>query len=245
MDRRTFLHVSAGLGCVAAFPRGASGQSDSRPTAVQPLVPPAHDPIPVAFLISRNAVVIDFTGPWEVFQDVRLPTRGSAFQLYTVAETSEPVRASGGLTIVPNYSFATAPAAKLIVVPAQGGATDTTLEWLRDVSKRTDVTMSVCTGALLLAKTGLFNGKAMTTHHGAYGILAAQSPGVTVIRGARFVDNGNLASSGGLTSGIDLALHIVERYFGHEVAVRTTEQLEYQGLGWTDPDSNRVFAPKP
>jgi transcriptional regulator GlxA family with amidase domain len=101
--------------------------------------------------------------------------------------------------------------------------------------------MSVCTGAFLLAKTGLLSGKAATTHHGAYQVLAMDFPDVQVKRGARFVDSGNLASSGGLSSGIDLALHVVERYHGREVARSTADQMEYQGSGWMRPDSNQAY----
>jgi transcriptional regulator GlxA family with amidase domain len=94
--------------------------------------------------------------------------------------------------------------------------------------------MSVCTGAFVLAKTGLLSGKAATTIHHAYTDLAMQFPDIQVKRGARFVDEGNLASSGGLSSGIDLALHVVERYYGREVAERTAYLMEYQGRGWLD-----------
>jgi transcriptional regulator GlxA family with amidase domain len=244
MDRRYFLQVSAGLGYAAAFPLGAlraQGPAVGSP-AVKPLTPPTEGPVPVAFLLSANAVVIDFAGPWEVFQDVSLAGRGSAFRLYTVGETDKPIRASAGMTIVPDFTLETAPPPKLVVIPAQSGGSPAMLEWIRQSSKRTDVTMSICTGALLLAKTGLFSGKAMTTHHGAYDVLATQHPDVTVVRGARFVDNGNLASSGGLTSGIDLAFHVVERYFGREVTEKVADRMEYQGLGWTDPQSNRAYA---
>lgn len=243
MDRRYFLQLSAGFGYAAAFPLDAlkPQAGAAAPPAVEPLTPPIVGPIPVAFLLSANAVVIDFAGPWEVFQDVSIPGRGAAFRLYTVAETDKPIRASAGLTIVPDYSFGTAPPPKLVVVPAQSGSSPAMLDWIRDTSKRTDMTMSICTGALLLAKTGLFSGKAMTTHHGAYNVLATQHPDVTVVRGARFVDNGNLASSGGLTSGIDLAFHVVERYFGRKVAEKLADQMEYQGQGWTDPQSNRAY----
>ena len=244
MDRRYFLQMSAGLGCAAAFSVDAlrAQESIATPPAVKPLTPPADGPIPVAFLVSANAVVIDFAGPWEVFQDVSLPGRGGAFRLYTVGETDKPIRVSAGMTIVPNYVLETAPPPKLVVIPAQSSSSPAILEWIRESSKRTDVTMSICTGALLLAKTGLFSGKAMTTHHGAYDRLAAEHPDVTVVRGARFVDNGNLASSGGLTSGIDLAFHIVERYFGREVTENVANRMEYQGRGWTDPQSNRAYA---
>jgi transcriptional regulator GlxA family with amidase domain len=234
--------MSAGAGYLAAFPRNALEPRSSGDASadVKPLTPPTDGPIPVAFVVSNGAVVIDFAGPWEVFQDVRIPG-ARAFQLYTVAETDAPIHASAGMTIVPNYSLENAPAPKIVIVPAQSSSSPRVLDWIRESSKRTDVTMSVCTGALLLAKSGLFAGKAMTTHHGAYNVLAAQNPDVNVVRGARFVDNGSLASSGGLTSGIDLALHIVERYFGRDVVEKTVDQMEYQGRGWTDAESNRNF----
>ena len=97
----------------------------------------------------------------------------------------------------------------------------------------------------MLAKTGLLSGKTVTTHHGAYAELAMAYPDLTVRRGARFVESGNLASSGGLSSGIDLALHVVERYFGRDVALRTADNLEYQGLGWLDANSNRRYRNRP
>lgn len=207
------------------------------------LHPPVDGFIPVAFLLSDNAVVIDFAGPWEVFENVEVPGRRmSPFKLYTVAETTAPIQASGGMTIVPNYSLASAPAPKIIVIPAQNDPTEAVLAWVKNATRSTDVTMSVCTGAFLLAKTGLLSGKSVTTHHGAYAELAMAYPDIRVKRGARFVESGNLASSGGLSSGIDLALHVVERYFGREAAVRTADALEYQGLGWMNGDSNQAYA---
>src|SRR3954465_2695391 len=123
------------------------------------LKPPEKDQIPVAFLISDRAVVIDFCGPWEVFQDVVVPTSEEMpFRLYTVAETKKPIRTSGGMQIVPEYTIENAPPPKVIVIPAQGQPSPAVLEWIRKSSKTTDVTMSVCTGAFVLAKTGLLNG---------------------------------------------------------------------------------------
>jgi transcriptional regulator GlxA family with amidase domain len=101
--------------------------------------------------------------------------------------------------------------------------------------------MSICTGAFALAKTGLLDGKAATTHHSAYAELAAAFPAVKVKRGARFVDLGSIATSGGLTSGMDLALHVVDRYFGRPTAMRTADNLEYQGTGWMNADSNVAY----
>ena len=105
--------------------------------------------------------------------------------------------------------------------------------------------MSVCTGAFLLAKTGLLSGRSATTYHGAFSEFAMQFPDIALQRGARFVEDGKFASAGGLSSGIDLALRVVERYFGRTVARNTAYTLEYQGLGWREPASNNVYAKRP
>src|SRR6266446_3249763 len=218
---------------------GQNGKGDS-------LTPPAQGSIPIAFLLSEGAVMIDFSGPWEVFQDVMIPGRADhPFRLYTVAETTSPIHASGGMKIVPDYTFENAPAPKVIVIPAQSQPSEATLEWIRKSTKTTDVTMSVCTGAFVLAKTGLLSGKAATTFHGAFVSFANEFPEIHLKRGARFVEDGNLATAGGLSSGIDLALRVVERYFGREVAQKTAYNMEYQGLGWMNPDSNQVYAATP
>ncbi len=210
------------------------------------LQPPDKDPIPVAFLISDGAVVIDFCGPWEVFQDVNIPSRqNKLFRLYTVAETKKPIRTSGGMQIIPDYTIADAPAPKVIVIPAQSEPGSAALDWIRQSSKTTDVTMSVCTGAFVLAKTGLLDGKSATTYHGAFGRFAMKFPNIALKRGARFVENGNLATAGGLSSGIDLALRVVERYYGREVAQQTAYNMEYQGQGWMNANSNQTYAVAP
>jgi len=210
------------------------------------LKPPAQGQIPVAFLISDGAVVIDFCGPWEVFQDVMIPgSKEMPFRLYTVAETKKPIRTSRGMQIVPDYTIQNAPPPKVIVIPAQSAPSAAVLEWIRKSSKTTDVTMSVCTGAFVLAKSGLLNGKSVTTYHGAFERFAMQFPDVQLKRGARFVENGNLATAGGLSSGIDLALRVAERYYGREVAKKTAYDMEYQGEGWMNPDSNQTYATSP
>src|SRR5262245_59998418 len=210
------------------------------------LKPPNKGQIPVAFLISDGAVVIDFCGPWEVFQDVTIPGKEEMpFRLYTVAETTKPIRTSGGMQIVPDYTIENAPPPKVIVIPAQSAPSTAVLDWIRKSSKNGDVTMSVCTGAFVLAKTGLLTGKSATTYHGAFGRFATQFPDVQLKRGARFVENGNLATAGGLSSGIDLALSVVERYYGREVARKTAYDMEYQGEGWMNPDSNQTYASLP
>jgi transcriptional regulator GlxA family with amidase domain len=244
MKRRELLRQTAAFGLVATVPLPLAKRdgADKVTTVPNPLKPPVQGTIPVAFLLSEGAQVIDFCGPWEVFQDVTTGHPDQGFQLYTVAETTNPIHASGGMKIIPDYTLETAPAPKVIVIPAQNGKSDVMLQWIRKSTKNTDVTMSVCTGAFLLAQTGLLSGRAATTFHGAFSDFAKQFPDIRLKRGARFVEDGNLASAGGLSSGIDLALRVVERYHGREVAKNTAYVMEYQGQGWMNPDSNNVYA---
>jgi putative intracellular protease/amidase/YHS domain-containing protein len=241
-----FLLALGVLALSALLATGAPVKTDNQnPKATTPasLKPPDKGQIPVAFLISDGAVVIDFCGPWEVFQDVTIPGREEMpFRLYTVAETKKPIRTSGGMQIVPDYAIQDAPPPKVIVIPAQSAPSPAVLDWIRKSSQTTDVTMSVCTGAFVLAKTGLLNRKSATTYHGAFVRFATQFPDIQLKRGARFVENGNLATAGGLSSGIDLALRVVERYYGREVATKTAYEMEYQGEGWMNPDSNQTYA---
>jgi transcriptional regulator GlxA family with amidase domain/YHS domain-containing protein len=161
-----------------------------------------------------------------------------------VAATTEPVQISGGMVVVPGHDVTSAPVPDIVVVPAM----DTehlrpeAIAWLRRVHRDTAVTMSVCNGSFVLGKAGLLDGRTATAHHAGYRALRATFPDVTVARGLRYVEDGNIATAGGLTSGTDLALRVVERYFGRPVAQQTATQLEYQGTGWMHPESNAAYA---
>jgi transcriptional regulator GlxA family with amidase domain len=238
MDRRRFLGGGAAaiaVGAAGAVVGAAAAVSRTNPTeaAAPKLEPPATGRIPVAVAISEGVTVIDFAGPWEVFQDVSVPERGddAGFELFTVSETTAPLRGSAGLRLVPDRTFADAPSPRVIVVPAQRGG-EALHEWLRKASRTADVTMSVCTGAFQLAKAGLLKGLDATTHHDFTDRLAASYPDVRVKRGLRFVEGPRISTAGGLTSGIDLALRVVERYFGRPTAERTAAYMEYQSRGW-------------
>jgi transcriptional regulator GlxA family with amidase domain len=248
MKRREFIGHSAGLGIIAAaaslpisFPSAVesvfSAYAAASATISDRLTPPAKGKIPVAFAISEGVTVIDFAGPWEVFQDVHVSKRGTdmeeqmPFELFTVSEKTEPLTGSGGLKLVPDYTFANAPQPKVVVVPAQRGS-QALHAWLRKVTEITDVTMSVCTGAFQLGKAGLLAGKSATTHHDFIDRFAKMFPDVNVKRGLRFVEGERISTAGGLSSGIDLALRVVDRYFGREIAQATATYMEYQSKGW-------------
>jgi transcriptional regulator GlxA family with amidase domain len=153
------------------------------------------------------------------------------FQLFTVSEKTEPLTGSGGLKLVPDYTFDSAPQPKVVVVPAQRGS-EALHAWLRKMSTSTDIVMSVCTGAFQLGKAGLLAGKSATTHHDFLDRFAKTFPDVNVKRGLRFVEEEKISTAGGLSSGIDLALRVVDRYFGRDVAQNTATYMEYQSKGW-------------
>jgi transcriptional regulator GlxA family with amidase domain len=202
------------------------------------LTPPAKRSIRVAFVMTEGATMIDFAGPWEVFQDVMLPgasdDSAAPFELYTVGKAKSPVRISGGMTVVPEYTFADAPVPDVIVVGAQRGAPDLA-PWLKKMRDKSQVVMSVCTGAFKLADAGLLDGKQATTHHDFFDTFAKRFPNVTLVRDKRFVQADSVVySAGGLTSGIDLALHIVSLYYGMETAERTAAYMEYTGTRWRE-----------
>jgi len=229
MDRRHFMGTTLAAS-LALF--GGSRAQAAGAGAPAPL--PKRDRIKVAFMLGEGANVIDTAGPWEVFQDTVMMVDGQhrdAFELYTVGPSEDVLRMTGGLQVKPNYGIANAPQPNVIVVPAQK-TTQETRDWLKSAAAGTDMTMSVCTGAFQLARVGLFDGLPATTHHEYFDAFHEEFPDVELRRGQRFVDNGRIASSGGLTSGIDLALHIVARYHGVEAAAATAAYMEYKSDGW-------------
>lgn len=210
--------------------------------------PPANGMVKVAFAIGNHVNVMDIAGPWEVFADTSLKdAQGkdiSPYELYTVSASTRPLHSEGanrpGLTITPDYSFSDAPKPDIVVVPAQQGSPE--LEaWLKKIHARHITIMSVCTGAFELAQAGLLDDKRATTHHWYFGDFAREFPDVKLVRQVRYVKAGPITfTAGGLTSGIDLALHFVADRFGQATAQQTANFMEYLGTGWK---TNRGVAP--
>jgi len=178
----------------------------------------------VALLVFTGVQIIDFTGPYEIF--------GTAgFNAYTVGETKDPVTTSMGMTVVPKYAFADAPAPDVLVVPGGGIKaalkSEAVKKWIQDTSARATYTMSVCNGAFLLANAGLLDGLTATTTSGRIDDLGRQYPKIKVVHDQRFVDNGKIITTAGLSSGIDGALHVVGRIEGEGQAQQTALYDEY------------------
>lgn len=230
--------------------RAQAGRS-STASQIRAIKPPApgNAVINVAVVISEGTVVIDFAGPWEVFQDTMFDSKGQPwnggedmimpFNLFTVSDSQKPVSANG-LTIVPNYTFENAPKPQVIVIPAQMGHSEAQRKWVLENAKTADVTMSVCTGASILAASGLLDHQKATTHHMALQEMQQHFPAVQFVSGTRFVENDRVSTAGGLSSGIDLALHVVERYYGRDIAQATADYMEYKGELWKNPQYGEI-----
>ena len=249
IQKSAIFGLAAGAGSISGYKRAAAQATAARSSvsAPSPLTAPAAGMLPVAFVLGKDAVVLDFAGPFQVFAGASTKDGKQLFAPYMVAAAKVPVTVGGGMKILPDHDFKSAPQPKLIVIPAMNHSEKDTemFDWIRTASKGTDLTMSVCNGAFVFAKTGLLDGKSATCHHGGFFSFAATYPQVHLKRGARFVEEGNLATAGGISSGIDLALRVVERYVGHELTVQVADGMEYQGKGWLNPDSNEAYAKMP
>jgi putative intracellular protease/amidase len=200
------------------------------PVCGMQLVPQGTTPAPtgpgkrVAIVLFDHAEIIDFSGPYEVFG-------AAGFDVYTVGETTAPVTTAMGMKVVPKYAFADAPQPDILVVPGGGvdeiRANAAALKWLRDTSGHAEQTMSVCNGAFILASAGLLDGLAATTTYGRIRQLATEFPKTKVVRDQRFVDNGKIITTAGLSSGIDGALHVVEKTLGKGAAELAALGIEY------------------
>ena len=238
IDRRTLLAAGGGAIGIAALAAAArapaiADNQDGGATV------DFGDNIPVAFVMGPDATMIDFAGPWEVFQDSG-DGNGRGFFLYTVSDSTDELMTTGnmlqggmtGLRFRSDFTYANAPQPKIIMMGAQGQHSPAKIAWIRKAAANADYVLSVCTGAFLLAKTGLIDGLQATTHHDFFDSFERQFPKVKLVRDARYVDNGKFISAGGLTSGVDGALHVVDRIYGRAAAERAIAYMEYNGDGW-------------
>jgi putative intracellular protease/amidase len=178
----------------------------------------------VAILLFEGVQIIDYTGPYEVFGQARA-------NVYTVAEKSEPLTTAMGMTVVPKYNFENNPKPDVVVVP--GGAVGQhwenpkVIKWIQDNAKDAKYVLSVCNGAFFLAKAGLLDGLEATTTAGLIADLKMDFPKTKVVTDKRFVDNGKLITAGGLSAGIEGALHVDSKLYGEGAAQAIALGIEY------------------
>ena len=201
---------------------------------------PSAPPMKVAILAFEQVEALDLAGPYEVFTTASRmhqrdqPASQTLFEVLCVAQSQAPVHARAGLTLLPTHGFEDAPAPDVLIVP--GGVVDDalnstqTLAWIAHANCSAQITASVCTGAFLLAASGVITTGEVTTHWEDLDELARRFPALTVRDGVRWVDQGRVVSSAGISAGIDMSLHLVARLAGMALAERTAHQMDFQ---WT------------
>jgi len=187
----------------------------------------------VAILIFDDVEVLDFAGPHEVFTVAGDMIRPPPFYVFEVSKTGAAVLARGRLLATPRYSIDTCPEPDILVIPGGMGVRpllkdERLVAWIAAKAARAELILSVCTGALLLAEAGLLAGLRATTHHGAFEHLALISPGTRIVKDERFVESSErIVTSGGISAGIDMSLHIVRKLLGEAARATVVEEMEY------------------
>lgn len=186
----------------------------------------------VAILVFPDVEVLDFAGPYEVFSVAGQRNGPGLFSVYTVAESTEVVEGRNGFRIQPRYTLEAAPPPDILVIPGGFGtrpllANARVLGYIKTSARMAELTLSVCTGALLLGKVGLLDGRLVTTHHEALEELARIAPRATIDAGRRYIDSGDLIVSAGVAAGIDMCFHVLARLHGPDVAMETASYIEY------------------
>ncbi len=197
----------------------------------------------VGIVLFENIEVLDFCGPFEVFSVTRLNEERrreepSPFEALLVAEKLDPVTTTGNMKVIPHYAFENCPRLDILVVPGGWGTrkelnNPVMLEWLRARAAEVETLTSVCTGSMLLGFAGLLDGLHATTHWRSLDWMRDSFPSVTVEYEKHVVEDGRVVTSAGISAGIDMALKVVARYFGKDIAQTTARYMEYPY-----PDSN-------
>ncbi len=191
----------------------------------------------VGIVLFDNIEILDFCGPFEVFAVTRLNEEKrreepSPFEVLLIAEKNESVVTSGGMRVIPNHTFENCPKLHILVVPGGWGTrkelqNPTMLNWLRLRASEVETLTSVCTGSMLLGFAELLDGHRATTHWRSLDWMRESFPLVTVEYDQHVVEDGRIFTSAGISAGIDMALNVVKRYYGEDVARTTARQMEY------------------
>lgn len=187
----------------------------------------------VAILIFDDVEVLDFCGPFEVFSVTGRQKNQTPFNVFTVVEKPGVILARNQLSVNPRFTFSDCPRPDILVIPGGLGTrremnNPPVIDWIKASAPQAELVLSVCTGALLLAKAGLLDGLSATTHFGALDLLRQTAPNTTVLGNKRFVDNGKVILSAGISAGIDMSLHVVTRILGIGEAIDTAQYMEYE-----------------
>jgi transcriptional regulator GlxA family with amidase domain len=201
----------------------------------------------VGIVLFENIEVLDFGGPFEVFSATRLNEErrreeASPFEVLLIAEKSAPVVTTGGMKVIPDHTFESCPKLDILVVPGGWGTrkelkNPAMLNWLRIRASEVETLTSVCTGSMLLGFAGLLNGHHATTHWRSLDWMRESFPSVTVENDKHVVEDGSVFTSAGISAGIDMALKVVARHYGENIARATAKHMEYR---YPDDNARRI-----
>lgn len=186
----------------------------------------------VTILLYNDVEVLDFAGPLDVFLLANEHGDRKLFDIKIVAKNKEPVIAAyNSLSINPQYSLSEIKASDILIVPGGDDISEVlkdeeTLQWVRKLADGAEQVLSVCSGSLILAKAGLLEGLQATTHQSDMQELRKLAPNTEILDGVKFIDNGKIVTSAGITTGIDMCLHVLEKICGPEIANKTAISLE-------------------
>lgn len=193
-----------------------------------------YDTRTVAILIFDQVELLDFAGPYQVFSSVKHPdTNERLMNVFTVAESADPLECSKGLRVIPDYALESCPPFDMILVPGGMGTRTAVhrqplIDWIAERSRDIELTTSVCTGSFLLAQAGLLDGKPATTHYASIERMRETYSTIDVREQTRWTEDGNILTSAGVSAGIDMALYVLQRLYGKPVADATATSIEYE-----------------
>lgn len=186
----------------------------------------------VGIFIFDEVEVLDFAGPFEVFSVTNELNEYSLMNVFTISKEGNMIKAVNGLLVQPTFSVHNHPPIDIFVLPGGSGSKrllndGNLLSWITKTFDSSLISFSVCSGARFFASLGLLENKRYTTHHEVVQDIQKLSPLAVLEENARFVDEGKMLTSAGITAGIDLSLYIVEKLFGEGVKNRTVRYMEY------------------
>lgn len=186
----------------------------------------------VGIFLFNEIELLDFAGPYEVFSVAAELHNDQLFNVFTITEDGTDIRSVNGLRVMPDYGFTNHPHIDVLIVPGGNGTKvemnkDKVLQWLKDQNNNSQITMSVCSGTRLLGKMGLLDNLKITTHHEVIPEMKEIVPSAIIEEKSRFVDNGKILTSAGISAGIELSLYVVARLYGKDIANKTAIYMEY------------------
>jgi transcriptional regulator GlxA family with amidase domain len=186
----------------------------------------------VAILIFENAEVLDFSGPFEAFNVANEVAEELLFHVYTVAETEEVVSARNGFKIIPDYSIENCPDMDILIISGGNGRkiqmrNKVITDWVKMMYDKVELLLTVCTGVFIAGHAGVLNVTKATTHHLSYDEFKETFPEIELVEDVKYVDNGKIITSGGISAGINMSLHVIDKLIGNNHGAKTADEMEY------------------